>query len=220
MRVVRDMPPLDPALEAVVDRHWQRAQAAHGLFNGQVFTADRVAPPGVVEGHWTEYRRVVAQMADPALFARLQVRGVAVCGVLCGPDGVTVGRREARSVYQAGQWQLSPAGSVDAGAAIPGGADWRRALLAALGEALGILEAEVATLHPMCLIQHPTGVLDIGIRIDTALDTAAILARHEASGDAEYDRLLVQPAHRIFATIEAEGGRLVPSSRLLLQRLD
>jgi 8-oxo-dGTP pyrophosphatase MutT (NUDIX family) len=245
LRIVRAMPALDPALDEVVERHWQRAQAAHRLFNGQVFTADRVAPPGMIDGHWTEYRRVVAQMADPSLFPALRVRGVAVCGVLCGPDGVTVGRREAASVYQAGQWQLSPAGSVDAGAAtsfaagaatpsaagaatpsatagaaITGGADWRRALLAELEEELGLAEADVTTLRPMCLIQHPTGVLDIGVRIDTPLGAAAIHARHEASGDAEYDRLMTRPAASLAAAVEAEGGRLVPSSRLLLQRLD
>ncbi len=219
LRIGREMPPLDPALDAVVERHWQRAQAAHRLFNGQVFCADRVTPPGLIEGHWTEYRRVVAQMADPALFAQLRVRGVAVCGVLCGPDGIAVGRREAGSVYQAGQWQLPPAGSVDGAAATPGGADWRRALLQELGEELGLREADAAALHPLCLIQHPTGVLDVGVRIDTPLDAAAILARHEASGDAEYDRLLVRPAGAVAAAVAAEGGLLVPSSRLLLQRL-
>lgn len=205
------MPPLPPALDANVERHWQAACARRPLFNGHVFSADRIAP-GVIEGHWTEYRRVVAQMADPALFRVLGVRNLAVCGVVCGPDGVAVGRREARSAYQAGLWQLPPAGSVDTGAADGGGASWRTALLAELREELGITPEHVRALRPLCLVQHPTGVLDLGIRIDTDMDRDAILRCHAAAPHAEYDRMLVVPPHEVAVRVAAEGGALVPAA--------
>src|SRR4051812_3898994 len=102
------MPPLPAALEATVELHWQSACRDRKLFNGQVFCVDRIGPE-VIEGHWTEYRRAVAQMADPALREKLRVRSLAVCGVLRCRDGVAVGRREAASVYHAGLWQLPPA---------------------------------------------------------------------------------------------------------------
>lgn len=92
------------------------------MFNGQIFCADRVSA-GHVTGHWTEYRRLVAQLAEPALFAALQIRALAVCGALCTPDSVVVAQREHRAIYQPGPWQLPPAGSVDHHAATPGGAD-------------------------------------------------------------------------------------------------
>ena len=142
LRVTSLEPPLAPELDAMVERHWQDACRHLPLFNGQVFCADRIGAE-LIEGHWTEYRRAVAQMAEPALGEVLRIRSLAVCGVLRCRDGVAVGRRESASVYQAGLWQLPPAGSVDAGAAEPGGASWRRALLDELQEELGIGAAAV-----------------------------------------------------------------------------
>ena len=216
MRIVRGMPALPPGLDAEVERHWAAACARRPLFNGQVFSADRLAPD-LIEGHWTEYRRVVAQMADPGLRGALNVRSLAVCGLVCGPDGVAVGRREARSAYQAGQWQLPPAGSVDPAAAESGGASWRAAVLNELREELGIGPEHVQALRPLCIVEHPTGVLDLGIRIDTGLDRAAILRCHAAARDREYDRMLVVPAGEVAARVAAEGGALVASARPFLQ---
>jgi hypothetical protein len=82
------------------------------MFNGRVFSAD-VITPRLVTGHLTEYRRVVAQMERPGLFAELQVRSFAVCGVLRCEGGVVVGRRHRAAVSPAGMWQLASAGSVD-----------------------------------------------------------------------------------------------------------
>ncbi|MBV8911744.1 MAG: NUDIX domain-containing protein, partial [Acetobacteraceae bacterium] len=141
-----DMEPLDPTLEAEVEHLWQAAKRDRKLFNGRVFCADRIEPARL-EGHWTEYRRAVAQIAKPALWPRLRIRSLAVCGVLRCRDGVALGRREARSVYQAGEWQLPPAGSVDASAAEPGGVSWQRALLGELHEEVGIAKEAVHSLR-------------------------------------------------------------------------
>ena len=201
------MPPLAPALDAIVSAHWARATARCPLFNGRVFCAEGITP-GLITGHWTEYRRIVALMADPGLFPAMPVRSVAVCGVVCCPEGIVVGRRHPGSIYQPGRWQLPPAGSVDHGAATPGGADWRRALLAELQEELGMSAGTAAAITPLALIQHPTGVLDLGFRIDTPLGAAEILERHRTAGDGEYDQLRILPRPGLAATIESEGGRL------------
>lgn len=212
------MPALGPELDAIVSAHWARATAAAKLFNGRVFCADTITP-ALITGHWTEYRRVVALMADPALLPVLPVRNVAVCGVLCCPDGIAVGRRQRGSIYQPGLWQLPPAGSVDFGAAVRGGADWRRALLTELREELGIPADAVTAITPIALVQHPTGVLDLGFRIDTPLSAADIRSRHEEAGDGEYDQLRILPRSTLLATIEAEGGRAVPALRVFLDHL-
>src|SRR5690348_4333049 len=126
------MPDLPAALEREVERLWQAASArvaaggAGRLFNGRVFSADSITPH-LVTGHLTEFRRAVAQMERPELFAELGVRSLAVCGVLQCADGVVVGQRHRAAIYQAGMWQLPPAGSVDAGAvAADGSVDLRR----------------------------------------------------------------------------------------------
>ena len=212
------MPVLPAPIEAQVAAHWAAALTARTLFNGSVFCADRISAT-VIEGHWTEYRRLIAQIADPALFATLQVRALAVCGAVCGPGGVVAGRREAGSVYQAGWWQLPPAGSVDSSAARGDTADWRAALLGELHEELGVAAAEVRGLRPLCLVQHASGVLDLGVRIDVGLTVAELLAAHAAAPHREYDRVMVAPPGEVAALIAAEGGRLVPSGHEFLARL-
>jgi len=217
--ITRPMPPLSPALEARVGVHWERALQARPLFNGQVFCADRITSR-VIEGHWTEYRRLLAQITEPALFPLLQVRALAVCGALCSPDGVVAARREPGSVYQPGLWQLPPAGSVDAGAATADGADWRLALLAELGEELGLSAADVHRLRPLCLVQHPSGVLDLGVQMDTRRGAEAIHAAHRMARHGEYDRLLIAPAADLPGEVARAGGVLVPSAAHFLRRLD
>ena len=218
LSITRAMPPLSPDLEARVDYLWSAALQQRRLFNGQVFCADCIRPE-VIEGHWTEYRRVVAQITEPALFPALQVRSLAVCGVVCGPEGVVIGRREPQAVYQAGEWQCPPAGSVDHSVAIPGGADWRAALLAELREELGIGAEHVQSLRPLCLVQHPSGVLDLGVEIQTGLDERAIRAAHAGAAHAEYDRLLIAPLPDVLALVAAQGGRAVPAARSFLSRV-
>ena len=212
------MPALHAGLEAEIDRHWAAACARSRLFNGRIFCADRITP-WVIEGHWTEYRRITAQMADHGLVPRVSVRSLAVCGVLCGPDGVAVGRRERTAAYQPGEWQLPPAGSVDVNAATADGADWRRALYGELREELGIEPGDVTGMRPLCLVQHPSGVTDMGVQIDTGLSGAEILARQRGAADQEYDRMMVVPAAEVAARVAAEEGSLVPPALAFLSRV-
>lgn len=195
-RVVREMPALPPALEAEIDALWQAAQRRMDgkLFNGRVFSADLVTPR-LVCGHWTEFRRVVAQMDNHALHPRLGIRPLAVGGVISGPDGIVFGRRPPCAVYQPGEWQLPPAGSVDPSAARPDGTvDVVRQLLAELQEELGMPAASVRCPRLLGIVEHGgSHVLDLGIAVETDLTAAAIHARHTAHGNAEYDPLQVVP---------------------------
>ena len=131
-------------------------------------------------GHLTQYRRVVAQMERPELFAELGVRSFAVCGVLCCAGGVVVGRRHRAANYQAGMWQLAPAGSVDAGAvADDGKIDLRRQLLGELEEELGLPPDAVGEPRPLCVVEHPgSHVSDLGLALVTRLSAEEVLAAH------------------------------------------
>ena len=201
---------LPPDLDTRISNLWAAVSAEHALFNGRVFSVDEVTPDRIA-GHWSEYRRIVAQMQDATLRSAVNVRNLAVCGVLVGPDGVLLGRRIATALYQPGMWQLPPAGSVDGGAAIPGGADLHRALMLELQEELGLGPEAVQGFHPLCLIEHPdSGVCDLGIALSTHLTHADLLAAHKARGNDEYDTLISAPSDQLLERVAIQGGELAP----------
>lgn len=226
VHVTRPMPLLPEALERTVETLWQHAASrmaqggAGRLFNGSVFSADSITP-ALITGHVTEYRRVVAQFEEPALFDQLGLRSLAVCGVLRCADGVVIGRRHVDAIYQAGLWQLPPAGSVD-GAAVDadGSVNLRRQIVTELGEELGLSpNCLTAPPVPLCIVEHAgTHVSDLGMALTTALDSAAVLAAHLASGNAEYHPLSVVPFAELPEYVRQLGDALVPSALYVLRR--
>lgn len=221
VQVVRPMAPLPAWLEREVDRLWAQAQDATGgaLFNGRVFSAD-VITPHLICGHWSEYRRSVAQMRDPGLHRHLGVRSLAVGGVISGPDGVVFGRRPTRAVYQPGEWQLPPAGSVDPTALrAEGRIDVQAQLLTELGEELGIPAAAVRRLRPLCIVEHAgSRVLDLGIAAETDLTEAEIRACHQAGGNGEYGALRIVPPGALPGFLASAGALLNLQARSFLER--
>lgn len=212
------MPSLDDALETEVERIWQAAcRVRPKIFNGRIFSADEITPQ-VIRGHWTEFRRSLAQIERPELYEELGVRSLAVNGVIRCAEGVLIGRRNSRAVYQAGQWQLPPAGSVDQGAENPDGTiDFRRQLLSELEEELGLSGDRITATVPLCLVEHAgTHVTDFGIEMQTALDAAALLHAHAASGNPEYEEMHVMPVSRILALTDG----LMPTVPVFLDRLN
>jgi hypothetical protein len=223
VRVTREMPPLQPTLEARIDALWAKAAArveAGGsgrLFNGRIFSIDTISPARIT-GHLTEYRRLVAQVEDHALFAELGIRSFSACGVLRCSGGVAIGRRPAAAIYQPGMWQLCPAGSVDGGAAGSGGRmDYRAQLLTELREELGLDPAVAGAVVPLCVVEHPgSHVCDLGMTVSTGLDADAVLAAHRTRGNGEYDPLRIVPVEELPAFIDWAGDRLVPPAPIFL----
>jgi hypothetical protein len=215
------MPPLAPALDAEISRLWDAAQARLDgkLFNGRVFSAD-VITPRLVCGHWTEFRRVVAQIDCNALHPVLGIRPLAVGGVVIGPDGVVFGRRPARAIYQAGEWQLPPAGSVDPGAARPDGTvDVVGQLLTELREELGMAADSVRAPRLLGIVEHGgSHVLDLGIALATELPASTIRALHDAHGNAEYGSLEIVPVPRLRDFLAAAGPMLNHQAPVFLRR--
>jgi hypothetical protein len=225
VRITREMPALSATLEARGDALWVQAAArvaANGagqLFNGRIFSIDTITPD-LITGHLTEYRRMVAQAEDHALFAELGVRSLAACGVLRCPDGIVIGRRLAGAVYQPGMWQLCPAGSVDAGARRADGTmDFRGQLLTELREELGLDPNVASDVTPLCVVEHPgSHVSDFGMAVGTALHADAILRAHRDRGNGEYDPLQIVPVPDLPGFINHAGASLVPSAPLFLKR--
>jgi hypothetical protein len=225
VRVTREMPPLPPALEARIDSIWAAAAArvaaggAGRLFNGRLFCIDTIAPMRIT-GHLTEYRRFVAQVEDRSLRADLGIRTLASCGVMRCAGGIAIGRRPAGAIYQAGMWQLCPAGSVDGGALRRDGTmDFRKQLMIEIREELG-LDADVfGEATPLCVVEHPgSGVCDLGMAISTPLDADAVLEAHRTRGNGEYDPLRIVAIAELRAFIDWAGASLVPPAPLFLAR--
>ncbi len=225
VRVIRPMPALPPELDAEVERLWQAAAsrvAAGGagtLFNGRIFSADSIAPD-LIAGHLTEFRRVVAQMEHPALFNALRLRPLAVCGVVHCADGVVFGRRHGSAVYQAGMWQLPPAGSVDGHAVdADGTVAVNRQLLDELREELGLTANDVDTPVPLCIVEHPgSHVSDFGMALRCHLNGAAILAAHAERGNKEYQTVRIVPRQALVRFVADTGAGLVPPAPMFLRR--
>jgi hypothetical protein len=221
VRVGRAMPALPGEVDRVVELLWQRAAeriaAAGGgrLFNGRVFSADAITPEEII-GHLTEFRRIVAQMERPSLFAELGLRPLAACGVLRCAGGIVVGRRHPAAIYEAGMWQLPPAGSVDAGAVTDGEVDLPRQLLSELREELGLLPEDVTSPRLLCVVEHPSHVCDVGMLLSTRLDAETVLTRHKEWGNGEYPLLRVVPEGQLADFVAEHRGSLVPSATVFL----
>ena len=149
------------------------------------------------------------------------MRSLAVNGLVHGPDGVVFGQRPAGAVYQPGQWQLPPAGSVDDGAARPDGTvDVLAALFAELHEELGLPPDAVDQPLPLALVEHAgSHVLDLGIALRTALTAAQIRAAHAAWGNAEYAALEVVAMADLPGFLVRVAGHLTPQAPVFLTRM-
>lgn len=220
-RVVREMAPLPPTLDAEIDRLWTAAQGRMDgkLFNGRVFSADTITPD-LVCGHWTEFRRVVAQMDRHDLHRGIGARPLAVGGVIAGPDGVVFGRRPPGAIYQAGEWQLPPAGSVDPGVARgEGDVDVIAQLLTELDEELGLPPEAVTDATPLCLVEHAgSHVLDLGIAVATIVSATEIRAAHATAGNAEYAPLVIVPRAELAGFVARAGATLNHQAPIFLRR--
>lgn len=208
--------------DAEVDRLWQAAQLRAGgtLFNGRMFSATEVTPDRV-RGRLAEYRCWLAQRARPALFARLQVRPVAVSGLLECADGILFGRRAGSLTQDAERWELCPSGALEVGEVRAGAeVDYRAQVLTELREEIGIGADQVTAITPFCLVHDAhSHVWDIGIALSTALTTEEILSLHRTTASDEYSELRVVPRATLAAFVAHQGTDLVAVSAALIARL-
>jgi 8-oxo-dGTP pyrophosphatase MutT (NUDIX family) len=213
------MPNLPLRLDREVERLWQQAQVVSNgaLFNGRVFTADDLNARQML-GHWTEYRRVVAQMQCPELFDELRLRPCATGGLLTCPDGVLFGQRPRNAIYQPGLWQLPPAGSIDPSAAREDGTiDLLANIFMELSEEIGLDSAAIIRTKLLCLAEHPgSHVLDIGIALHTQMGEEALRETHAMSGNEEYASITIIPIDTLGCRITEIGSSLTPQALAFL----
>lgn len=133
-------------------------------------------------------------------------------------DGVVFGRRHINAVYQAGIWQLPPAGSVDGHAVdADGTVALNRQLLDELREELGLTANYVDPLR-LCIVEHPgSHVSDFGMALRCRLDGAAILAAHAERGNKEYQTVRILPREALARFVTDTGAFMVPPAPMFLR---
>lgn len=212
-----DPGPLPAELDRIISHLWQEARRERpALFNGRVFSVDRITPARLI-GHWTEYRRVLAQLRRPELFGELRLRPLAVNGLVECDDALLLGRRQADAVYLPSRWQAAPAGSVesrDGNETI----DLAAQLVAELEEELGIGSSHIAAARPVLAVEHVgSHVVDVGFLLRVALPFASVEVAAAATGNREYEAFRPVGRFEVETVIAELGPALLPSARVLLR---
>ena len=214
-------PALPDTLNGSVPEAWAAAQACAGgsLFNGQIFSV-REFSPTIIRGAFLEYRFAVASYSSPDLAAALRVQQLSTCGVLRTSDGFVFGRRTGRAPYEAGLWQMPPAGAVDPNAIRDAVVDLRAQIAIELEEELGLGWGVIRRSTPICVVKHHrSGVHDVGVLLDADCDFAAVQAAYAANKSNEYAELRLVTEEQLEDFFRSEGDRVVPAARMYLQTL-
>lgn len=214
-----EAPALAPALEAEVAAIWNAERSRrYGLVDGRIFSVERFSPARI-EGRYVPYRRLVAQRADPTLFADLHVRPLAVSGVLTCKGGIVFGRRAPDLADDPGRWELVPSGGVSPDSAgARGRIDLGRQIRAELDEEISLTSADVGSLKVICAVEDDkTRVIDVGIAITSPLVSAEILARHGRNTSREYAEIAVVTRRNLPDFVDAR--EVIPVSRALLEQV-
>lgn len=215
-------PPYDATLLQQVDAIWwqeqhsRQQQQRQPLFNGELFCVDDYVG-NIVYGHRSEYRFWVAQYLQPQLFSSLQMRPLAVSGLVICQDGLVFGKRSLSNTTGAGLWELIPSGGVET-------QDYHIGQLLNLNQQMQLEFQEetgcdpqvIRTSQPLCLIEnHQTRSIDIGMVLHTPqLSFAELQAKH-ATTSLEYTELRVVAVDEVAAYIEQADATLVSISAAL-----
>ncbi len=213
---------LSKEINTEVDRLWQAEQQSRGktLFNGNILSAIKISPEQIL-GRILEYRHLIAQRACPALFEPLQIRSVAVSGLLECADGLVFGKRANSVTQDAGLWELVPSGGIDASKITQGTIDCRAQLLTELQEETGIHRDLVSNVLPFCLIEdNVSHVIEIGISMTSMLSAEMILRAHREKATEEYDELEIIPLEKIEVFIRDKALSLVDTSIMLIRQFN
>lgn len=204
-------PPAD--LLGVIDAIWHQEKERRGdaLTNGRLYCLDHLATDHVLIRP-AEYRYLLARRRAPELVAAgLNLRTLAVTGIVLCRDGVVLGQRGHTVAVDAGLWEPAPAG----GLAQP---DPVRQLLEEAEEELGLSPDHFDPPVLCGLVEDcPSGVIDFLFRLPTALSADEIKQQHAQCGSDEYQCLDIVPLDQLGQTLSRRDGQMLPVLRPMLQ---
>jgi hypothetical protein len=217
VRVERGAPELPSDLAQDIDAAWQSALRRNPqLFDGTLFSVSTVGRE--TRGHFIPYRHFVAARERPALRGRLNVRPLAVTGILRCDEGLVLGRRAHAVTQDKGLWELVPSGGLTAARQMPDGTvDFVGQLLEELKEEVGLDRHHIVRLRPVSIVEDTDSrVFDLAIEMEAELSAAAITAAYADLRQHEYDAIEIVPETDVAAFMEK--AHIAPLSAFLLRR--
>lgn len=199
------------SLEKEVEDIWNNKKKQFPkLFNGRIFNVESINSDTII-GHWTEYKRVLAQTEKPELYPALIIRSLAVIGLIQCPEGFILGKRTVKSVYLPGYWQSPPAGTVESRDGSDE-VDLIQQLYAEAEEELGLHAHHLMDPRIISATEHTdTHIIDIGILLKTNLSFQEVSDLWKQNNNPEYDELLC------CVDYQSLPENTLPTTRFLIQ---
>lgn len=176
-------------LMSIVDSIWNAEfkKRKGKLFNGKIFSIDRIEK-NEIQGHISEYKFFLAQQNNPELFSELNMRPLAVSGILECSDGFVFGKRSPHLTQESNQWELVPSGGIDCHHCTDGQAiDYMAQLFIELKEETGLDQKGIYEYKFVSLIEDASvHVVNIGVHLKSHVDSARLLDIFVQGGNAEY----------------------------------
>lgn len=177
-----------------VEAIWERESAARpGLFNGRIFSLESISGSEAC-GFFAEYKWYVAQLADPSLFDELQVRSLAVSGLVVARGYVFFGLRKPHLAVEGGLWELVPSGTIHGEAReSDGSVSWRAVFREELAEELGI-SPPVVQARAFALVEDTgTRIWELGVAVEMDVDHREVLAGFTSIPHTEHSEISCVP---------------------------
>ncbi|WNK01377.1 hypothetical protein L2D14_08070 [Thalassospiraceae bacterium LMO-JJ14] len=215
----RPLPHLSAEILAQVDAIWREERARWGdrIFDNKIFTV-RGWSDSEIFGSFVDYRLFYTQLKKPELFPVLNIRPLAVSGLVLTDNGVVFGLRNRSSAQHPGLWELVPSGGIDTETERSEGViAYEDQLLAEASEELGIPASAVTEPFPFILI-HDTNshAIDIGLFLRTHVSGEEVRRAFEASDNHEYDRLQMVTTEELGHFLAENEPNIVPVSLSML----
>ena len=196
-----------------VDEIWTSEKKRRGnqLTNGKIYLLTGFSPDSLSICP-SEYRFVLARRRDPELEKHgLNIRPLAVTGILLCADGLVLGRRGSSVADDVGLWEPAPAGGLSQD-------DPKAQVLEELEEELGIAATTIVSAEACGLIEDvESGVFDIIFRLRTIATEQDIRAAYAEKGSDEYVELAIVKPSDVSKFLGDHGERLLPALQPMLR---
>ena len=195
-----------------VEEIWsfEKKRRGNQLTNGQIYSLSgfRIDQISICI---SEYKYIVAKRRDPDLAAQgLNIRPLAVTGVLICADGVILGQRGSGVDGDVGLWEPAPAGGLSH-------RDPKVQVLEELQEELGIVPSNIISAEICGLVEDiESSVFDIVFRLHVDATEKDIRANYLESGSDEYSDIIIIKPYNIHSFLRERSNRLLPTLHAML----
>ncbi len=198
----------------VVDGIWKEAadRSQGKLFDGMVTCLSSIEP-GKLYVQPVPYRLFYAQRQSAKLRAALDLKALAVSGIIRCHGAVLFGKRSPTVTQYPGYWELVPSGALDAGKpGAEGCLDYKQQILDELKEECAVEPADVVCVSPLALI------LDVG---EATYDICCQIELKKSPPDSisndEYTQIESISDRQLSRFYAEHSGALVPTSAAILK---